>query len=120
MATFPIRLLTPESVLMEEDAEAVFLRTVEGEIAFLAGHIPLVGAVAPGMVRVQHADGSEERAAVHGGFVRVDGDSVTIAAPVAELASQIDVERARRALEAAESDESVARAQARLDAAAAS
>ena len=39
---------------------------------------------------------------MHGGFVQVEGDAVTVLAPVAELAEDIDVERARRALEAAE------------------
>ncbi len=46
----------------------------------------------------------EVRAAVHGGFVKVADNRVTIVAGVAELADEIDVERARRALEAAEAE----------------
>ena len=52
-------------------------------------------------VRFQHEDGTEERVAVHGGFVQVDGDHVSVLAPVAERAEDIDVERARRALDVA-------------------
>ena len=67
----------------------------------MPGHTPLIGALVPGLVRFQHEDGTEERAAVHGGFVQVEGDHVTVLAPVAERAEDIDVDRARRALDAA-------------------
>ncbi len=101
MATFPLSVVTPERVLLEEEMQAVFLRTELGEAAFLAGHAPLVASVVPGVVRLQREDGTEERVAVHGGFVQVDGAKVVLLAPVAELASEVDVDRARRALEAA-------------------
>ena len=101
MPTVPARLVTPERLLLEDDVQAVFLRTDTGEAAFLPGHTPLVGALVPGLVRFQHEDGTEERAAVHGGFVQVEGDHVVVLAPVAELAGDIDLDRARRALETA-------------------
>jgi F-type H+-transporting ATPase subunit epsilon len=102
MATFPATIVTPERVLLEAEAEAVMLRTAEGDAAFLAGHTPLVGSVVPGVVRVQREDGTEERAAVHGGFITVAGDGVVVVSPIAELVSDIDVDRAQRALETAE------------------
>ena len=52
--------------------------------------------------RIRQPDGTETAAAVHGGFVHVRDNTVIILSDVAELASQIDVERARRAKEAAE------------------
>jgi F-type H+-transporting ATPase subunit epsilon len=67
----------------------------------MPGHTPLIGALVPGLVRFQLEDGTEERAAVHGGFVQVDHDHVTVLAPIAERAQDIDVERARRALDTA-------------------
>jgi F-type H+-transporting ATPase subunit epsilon len=100
--TFAASLVTPERVLLDTEVQAVMLRTEVGEAAFLPGHTDLIGALVPGLVRFQHEDGSEERAAVHGGFVQVDGEHVVVLAPIAELASEIDVERARRALEEAE------------------
>ena len=80
----------------------VVCRTSDGEIAFLTGHAPLVGALGIGTVRVKLSDGEEVRAAVHGGFVEVRDNRVSILSDVAELPDQIDVERARRAREEAE------------------
>ena len=80
----------------------VVCRTSDGEIAFLTGHAPLVGALGIGTVRIKQADGEEVKAAVHGGFVEVRDNRVSILSDVAELPDQIDVERARRAREEAE------------------
>ncbi len=101
MATFAASLVTPERVLLEEEVQTVFLRTDVGDSAYMPGHTPLIGALVPGLVRFQLEDGTEERAAVHGGFVQVEHDHVTVLAPIAERAQEIDVGRARRALDAA-------------------
>lgn len=99
-----VELVSPEKVLYSGEATMVQARAAGGDIAFLPGHAPFIGTLAIGVVRIKGADGSEESAAVHGGFVEVRDDKVTILSDVAELASQIDVERARRAKERAESD----------------
>jgi F-type H+-transporting ATPase subunit epsilon len=113
---FAVELVTPERVLVDGLATEVVLRTGEGDTTFLAGHAPLVGTVEPGVVRVVRAEGDEERVATHGGFVQVDQDRdggeaggdavsrtrVTLLIGVAEVADQIDVARARAALESAE------------------
>ena len=95
MATFPCSLVTPEQIVLEEEIAALILRTDVGDATYLAGHTPLVGAIVPGLVRFQHEDGTEERVAVHGGFVHVKSDGVTVLAPVAEREQDIDVERFR-------------------------
>ena len=119
---FSVQVVTPERVLINGVASQVILRTADGDITFLAGHTPLVGAVEPGVVRVVAESGDEERVAAHGGFVQVEqhvatdgmvesaaassalsGTRVTVLAGIAELAVEIDVERARVALDAAES-----------------
>jgi F-type H+-transporting ATPase subunit epsilon len=117
---FAVELVTPERVLVDGLAIEVILRTGEGDLSFLAGHAPLVGTVEPGVLRVVRPEGDEERVAVHGGFVQVGDDPaaegaegpagtapasrtrVTLLIGVAEPAAEIDVERARAALEAAE------------------
>jgi F-type H+-transporting ATPase subunit epsilon len=122
---FAINLVTPERILITGMAAEVILRTADGDVTFLAGHTPLVGTVEPGVLRVGRADGTVERVAVHGGFVQVEknvafddnaaagaagtgaadgatGTRVTLLVGVAELAEEIDTERARVALEAAE------------------
>ena len=100
---FPVELVTPERVLYSGEADEVSLRAVEGEITFLAGHEDYVGVADVTVVRIgvvgrdaAGQDPAELRAAVHGGFVHVDGEGVVILAGVAELASEIDVARARR------------------------
>ena len=61
MATFPASLVTPERVLLEEEVQAVFLRTDGGDAAFCPGTPHSSGAIVPGLVRFQHEDGTEER-----------------------------------------------------------
>ncbi|HEV3280011.1 MAG TPA: hypothetical protein VG032_00250 [Acidimicrobiales bacterium] len=114
--TFAVELVTPERVLVDGLATEVILRTGEGDVTFLAGHAPLVGSVEPGVLRVVRAEGDEVRVAVHGGFVQVgrdptaedraglstNGTRVTLLIGVAELAAEIDVDRARTALAAAD------------------
>jgi F-type H+-transporting ATPase subunit epsilon len=101
--TLQVEVVSPERVLWSGEAEMVTARTVGGgDIAFLTGHQPFVGALAVAKVTVRPDEGPDEQIAVHGGFVEVSGDRVTILSDVAEVASQIDVERARRAREEAE------------------
>src|SRR5690606_16654004 len=86
----------------EGEAEMVIARTLGGgDIAFLPGHAPFVGGLDIATVTVRTPTG-DELVAVHGGFVEVSHDTVTILSDGAELASQIDVERARRAQARAE------------------
>jgi len=101
-----VDLVSPERILYSGEAEMVVCRTSDGEIAFLTGHAPFLGALGIGSVRIHKTGGgadSVEQAAVHGGFVEVRDNRVIILSDVAELASQIDVERARRAQSEAES-----------------
>lgn len=98
-----VELVSPERTLFSGDATMVKARTVGGgDLAFLSGHTPFVGALADWVVEITLAEGGREVAAVHGGFVEVSNDSVKILSDLAELSSQIDVERARRAKERAE------------------
>ena len=97
-----VELVSPERTLFSGEATMVRARTVGGgDIAFLEGHAPFVGALATWTVEITLTDGSHELAAVHGGFVEVSDDSVKILSDLAELASTIDVDRAQRAKEAA-------------------
>jgi len=121
-----VELVSPERILYSGDAEMVTCRTVGGgDIAFLAGHAPFLGALEIGKVKVKTTEGEDLEAAVHGGFVHVRDNQVIILSDVAELAGDIDAERARKAKEAAEKRESdtddaeadaaIARAKVRLE-----
>lgn len=86
MASFPASLVTPERVVLEEEVEAVMLRTDDGEAAFLPGHTPLIGAVVPGLVRFVREGGGEHRFEVTRGLVQVSPERVLVLAPEAEPA----------------------------------
>jgi F-type H+-transporting ATPase subunit epsilon len=100
--TLHVELVSPEQILYSGDAQMVICRTTDGEIAFLTGHAPFVGSLGIGPVTIRPPEGADEKAAVHGGFVEVSHDQVTILSDVAEMASQIDLARAERARDAAE------------------
>jgi F-type H+-transporting ATPase subunit epsilon len=100
--TLQVELVSPERILYSGEADIVIARTIGGgEIAFLTGHAPFVGALDIATLTIRSAEG-QELVAVHGGFIEVSNDVVTILSDLAELGSQIDVERARKAGEQAE------------------
>ncbi len=104
-----VELVSPERVAYTGEAKMVICRTTTGDIAFLPGHVPFIGVLATHPVRVLLDEGGEQVIAVHQGFVEVsppEGDvtRVTILSDVCELADTIDVERAQRAKERAESE----------------
>jgi F-type H+-transporting ATPase subunit epsilon len=98
-----VEVVSPERVLYSGQATMVITRTLGGgEIAFQPGHAAFLGALTECHTRVYLTDGNVEDIAVHGGFVEVSNNKVSILSDTAELGSQIDVERARRAMERAE------------------
>ncbi|MGI8879950.1 MAG: F0F1 ATP synthase subunit epsilon [Jatrophihabitans sp.] len=124
MSTMHVELVSIERPLWSGEATAVFARTPVGQLGILPGHTPLLGVLEPGwIVRIQSEGADELRVAVHGGFLSVRADGVSVLAEVAETADEIDVARARESLSRAgdgQDAESVGarqRAQARLRAA---
>jgi F-type H+-transporting ATPase subunit epsilon len=124
-----VELVSAERRVWTGEAGFVVARTLDGEIGILPGHVPMLGVLAEGFtVRISGGAAGEEgiEAAVHGGFLSVSHDDVAILAELAELSTDIDVGRARAALDRASStteEESpgsgsaAARARARLAAA---
>tara|TARA_B100000700_G_scaffold234011_1_gene259314 strand:- start:302 stop:694 length:393 start_codon:yes stop_codon:yes gene_type:complete len=96
-----VELVSPERVVYEGEAELVIARTTDGEIGFQAGHVPFVGNLVPSVVRIALSDGGVQHIAVHSGFVEVSDDHVALLSDIAELAEDIDTDRARKALEKA-------------------
>ena len=103
MATMQVELVSPEKVIFSGEATQVITRTLGGgEIAFLPGHAPFLGALQENHTRITLADGSVLDVAVHGGFVQVSGNTVSILSDTAELGEHVDRSRAIKAKEAAE------------------
>jgi F-type H+-transporting ATPase subunit epsilon len=102
MVPMQVELVSPEQVLYTGEADMVIARTAGGgDIAFLPNHSAFLGALAIWPVRILQPDG-ELIAAVHGGFVEVSNNRVTVLTDVAELSEQIDVERATQARDRAQ------------------
>ena len=127
MATMQVELVSPEKVVFSGEATQVITRTLGGgEIAFLPGHAPFLGALTENHTRITLADGSQLDVAVHGGFVQVGGNKVSILSDIAELGADIDRGRAMAAKERAEAtlrqddddaaEAALSRAHARLNA----
>ncbi|MCW2697314.1 MAG: atpC [Modestobacter sp.] len=105
MATLQVELVAVERMIWSGEATMVIARTTEGELGVLPGHAPLLGELAPGgVVRIRPESGEELVVAAHGGFLSVTEKGVSILAETAEIASEIDVERAREALRRAEAE----------------
>ncbi len=123
MAEMTVDLVAVERKIWSGQASFVFARTTVGEIGILPGHEPTLAQLEEaGVVRVDGTDGESTTVAVHGGFLHVTAEGVTILAESAEVSTEIDASRARAALDRAdESDpegaQAAARARARLKAA---
>jgi F-type H+-transporting ATPase subunit epsilon len=103
MATMQVELVSVERAIWTGEATAVFARTANGELGILPGHTPLLGALEPGwVVRIDREGEEPLRVAVHGGFLSVRKDGVSVLAEMAETADEIDVARARAALDKAD------------------
>ena len=80
-----VELVSVERALWSGEATAVFARTVVGQLGILPGHTPLLGALAPGYtVRIDREGEDSLTVAVHGGFLSVRKDGVSVLAEMAE------------------------------------
>ena len=102
--TLTLEMVTPEKVALQATAEFVVLPAHNGEMGVLPGHARFLVALRPGEVRVTAPGGERTHFAVGGGFADVGGDRVSIFAETAELAQEIDAERARQSLERARAE----------------
>lgn len=118
MAELHVEVVAVDREVWSGEATTVIAKTTEGEVGILPGHAPLLGEIAQGStLRVVQSGGGEVLAAVHGGFLSVTDEGVTVLAEVAELADDIDRGRAQSALERARADgdeAAVLRAEGRL------
>ncbi len=110
--TFKFELVSPERVLLSEDAEQVVLPGVQGDFAVLPSHAPMLSMLRPGVLDVD-LPGGTRRVFVKGGFAEVEPDRLTVLAQIAfdadasSAASAIasELKAAEAELEAATDDE---------------
>ncbi len=103
MSTLRCAIVTQEKQIYSADnVQMVLAPGIEGQLGILPHHAPLITALDEGVMQVRHADGREEVFAIHGGFMEVLPDRVTVLADVAERADEIDLARAEEAHQRAE------------------
>ena len=102
MKTFLLEIVTPERVTFKDQVEFLAAPSYDGELGVLPGHIPLLSELKTGLLRFKK-EGEQETVAISGGFLEVHPDHVVVLAETAELAEEIDAERARQAAERAKS-----------------
>jgi F-type H+-transporting ATPase subunit epsilon len=95
-------IVTPERTVLKESIRQITLPTKQGEITILPNHIPLIATLNPGVIHLRKADDTPEVLSVSGGFVEVLSNKVVILADTAEMAEEIDIERAEEAKKRAE------------------
>jgi F-type H+-transporting ATPase subunit epsilon len=82
-ATIRLKVVTPRRLLAEEDVDAVFLPTLEGQIGVLPGHRPLFVAIGRGAL-IYRAGGGEESVRIKGGYAEVQPGRVVVMTEVGE------------------------------------
>ncbi|MBQ7363330.1 MAG: ATP synthase F1 subunit epsilon [Clostridia bacterium] len=101
MNTFHLDIVTPDGEAFSGEVESLLIRTDGGDTEILAGHADYVAPVGTGRARIRMGGVSRFASASHG-IITVVGGDVKLAAVTFEFAEDIDVERAKRAKEAAE------------------
>jgi F-type H+-transporting ATPase subunit epsilon len=96
-----LEIVTPEKLAYQDEVDSVVLPGSQGEIGVLPHHAPLVSTLGAGELRLRKG-GSEESFAIVGGFLQVLPDKVVVMAETADIASEIDLERAQEARRQAE------------------
>ncbi len=99
--TLTLRVVSPEGVVVETEAEAVTVPSEAGSFGVLPRHAPLVALTDSGLLKASGGEGGDREYLIHDGFVEVLDDTVTILTRAAELPTEIDLERAARAAERA-------------------
>src|SRR5215207_4976976 len=96
-----LEIVTPERQAYADTVDSVVLPGSEGEMGVLPHHAPLVSTLGIGELRIRKG-GTEESFAIVGGFVQVRPDKVVVMAETADMASEIDLEKAQEARREAE------------------
>ncbi len=100
MTPFKLKIVTPDGMIYDGEAEQLTVRTTRGDVGIMARHIDYVAALGMGRAVIL-ANGQKRTAACIGGMVSVKNGEVTLVPTTFEWADQIDLHRAEQALERA-------------------
>ena len=97
MSELQIRVVTPQSTVVERKVQGVSFHGVDGSYGILPGHAALMTATKPGVVSITELDGSTEDMIVTDGFAEMRNNVLSLICEAGELAGEIDLERAAEA-----------------------
>jgi F-type H+-transporting ATPase subunit epsilon len=98
---YKLSIVTPEKVFYEGDVSSLIVPGSEGYLGVLTDHAPLITATVPGKVMCRDAEGHELAMACSFGFFEVSANHATLLVDSVEFVSDIDLERAQKALDRA-------------------
>ncbi len=96
-----LNIVTPESIFYEGEVSSLIAPGSEGYLGVLTNHAPLITGLVPGKLTVKDESNQEVNFAISAGFMEVFKNQVTILADSVEFVKDIDIERARKALQRA-------------------
>lgn len=102
MASFPLKILTPDGIAFDGKVKSLSCRTICGQVELMARHIDYCTAVGMGEAHITSEDGTIRRAACMGGMLSMIGGQCRLLATTFEWADSIDRERAERSKARAE------------------
>lgn len=102
---FQLDVVSPEATVWSGQATFVVAKTPEGELGIMADHEPLMGALVTGPVTVEDEAGNRTTIGVHGGFIQVLNNKVTLITDRAQIAEGGKEEAKALAEELAEAEE---------------
>ncbi len=118
--TLKLEVITPEQLALSDESTSVVVPGVDGELGIWPNHAPLLAGLKPGVITYKTASGTQ-KLVVSGGFIEISNNVISVIAPAAEKASDIDFARAEAAKKRAEerlaqrtADIDIARAEAAL------
>ena len=99
---FHLKISTPDGLLFDGEVERVRVRMIDGDVCLLAHHTDYVSAVGAGEASIAVADGQVRKAACIGGMLAMINNEASLIATTFEWAEDIDLDRAKRAREVAQ------------------
>ncbi len=100
-AAFSLSVVAPDRKVVETDVVSVVAPGTEGYLGVLAGHIPMIVALKPGLLEYKDTNSQDNFVAIDGGFMEIGSNQVIVLAEGAQLATEINIKQAEDELDEA-------------------